>query len=319
MVSIQEVIQVLQNDIHRRGIPYLATIKQVNNNMMVTCPYHKNGQEKSPSCGILLHDKAYNDTIHKAGTVHCFTCGATHTLEEMISHVYGYNDDGAYGKQWLMDNFQILSTEDISFDYEFNITPKEDNSVDYKIFKGYHEYFKTRGINEKVADAFDLGYDSFYNAVVLPLFDKKSNCIMLIKRSIDSKMYLNTKGARKTDSLFGIQMIYKKLPQLIDHNYVYIVEGPFDVLKMWQYGKPAVGILQASVSENQVKLIEKLPFQKIVIATDNDEAGRNVGTKLAQKLKRTKEVYRVSYPMGIKDPGDMSPEQIKNLKLTRWY
>ena len=142
---------------------------------------------------------------------------------------------------------------------------------------------------------------------------------MLIKRSVDSKMYLNTKGARKTDSLFGIQMIYKKLPQLIEHDYVYIVEGPFDVLKMWQYGKPAVGILQASVSENQVKLIEKLPFQKIVIATDNDEAGRNVGTKLTQKLKRTKEVYRVSYPSGIKDPGDMTPEQIKNLKLTRWY
>lgn len=314
MINIKEVIETLQADLRKRGIPYLAKLKHTPNNLMITCPYHKGGQESSPSCGVLYREKAYRDKIHKAGTVHCFTCGETHSLEEMISHVYGYKDNGEYGKEWLLEKFGILSTSEINFNYDFTIK-EEKSGIEYTQFKQYHPYFAQRGISEKVADAFDLGYDEFTDSVVLPLFDKGNKCIMLIKRSIKEHIYMNTSGASKTDSVFGIQMVYKKLSQLSNSPYIFVAEGAFDVIKLWQAGYPAVGILQASISLNQIDLIKKLPFQKVVIATDNDKAGRDVAFKLANLLSQNKEVYLLKYPKGVKDPGEMSDAQLKSLDL----
>jgi DNA primase len=187
--------------------------------------------------------------------------------------------------------------------------------IEYTSFKQYHPYFAERGISEKVAEAFDLGFDEFHNSVVLPLFDRKGKCIMLIKRSITEHVYHNTSGASKTDSLYGIHMIYRKLAQLVNTAYVFVVEGPFDVLKMWQAGYPAVGIMQASISEFQVELIRKLPFSKVVIATDNDEAGRHVAFQLAAKLSEHKEIYMLKYPKGCKDAGDMTEKDLRHLQL----
>lgn len=317
MVDIREVISVLQADLRKNGIHYLAKANRINNNLMVTCPYHKNGMESQPSCGILLHDRG-GTKLHKAGTVHCFTCGETHTLEEMISHVFGKEDRGHFGKEWLLQNFQILSTEDISFDYEFSIEPKKVKEVEYKSFKQYHPYFVKRGISQKVADAFDLGYDEYTKSVTLPLFDKNGKCIMVIRRALDSHTYINTSGSSKTDSLFGINIVYRLLPKLVDKSFLFIVEGPFDVLKMWQNGLPAVGIMQASVSETQMKLIERLPFQKVVIATDNDVAGKDVAKKIAKRLARSKSIFMLKYPHGVKDPGDLTSEQYKRLEVVEY-
>ena len=142
---------------------------------------------------------------------------------------------------------------------------------------------------------------------------------MLIKRAIAEHVYMNTSGASKTDSVYGIHMVYQLLDKLIEEPYIYIVEGPFDVLKMWQNGYPAVGIMQASISENQINLINKLPFQKVVIATDNDDAGKAVAKKLADKLGKTKEVYRLVYPLGVKDPGDIKPQDYRKLEVVEFY
>ena len=184
MVNIFEVVQELQRSLRASNSHYLSKVKRTNGNLMVTCPYHKGGMERSPSCGILLEDRVSHGKINKAGTVHCFTCGETHSLEEMISYVHGREDRGAYGKEWLLEHFNILSVDDIDFDFSFEDEEKPLPNIDYKVFKRYHEYFAKRGISEKVADAFDLGYDEFHDAVVFPLFDRQGNCIMLIKRSI---------------------------------------------------------------------------------------------------------------------------------------
>lgn len=318
MVNVRDIVLTLQSQLHDRGIPYLKDAKQVNNNLMITCPYHKNGREQSPSCGILLNDRNYGGKLYKAGTVHCFTCGATHSLEETISYLLGFEDNGRKGKDWLLTNFSILSTADIVFDMELGL-PTPVQEVPYKKFKQYHSYFKSRGVSDKVADAFDLGFDDATNSVVLPLFDKTGKCIMLIKRSLTEHIYINTSGGHKTSSLFGIQVLYKLLPKLVNNEYVFITEGPFDVLKMWQAGFPAVGIMQASISTTQLDLIKKLPFNKIVIATDNDSAGREVAWKLADALHKVKDVYIMTYPNGVKDPGEMTEDQLREVKLVPYH
>lgn len=37
---------------------------------MCTCPFHANGKEHNPSCGVLLQQKVTKDKTYEAGTVH---------------------------------------------------------------------------------------------------------------------------------------------------------------------------------------------------------------------------------------------------------
>ena len=52
-------------------------------NIAVTCPLHKEGRERHPSCYI--YNKTDGDCEY--GTVHCFTCGYKASLSKMISDV----------------------------------------------------------------------------------------------------------------------------------------------------------------------------------------------------------------------------------------
>lgn len=311
MINIKEIVDFLRNDLTIKGIYYLRHATKTGDNLMVTCPYHKDGRESSPSCGILLHDRASAKKIYPAGTVHCFTCGSTHTLQEMISFVYGHDDKGVFGTEWLLDNFQILNTADIDFTFEYEEVKVHEE--EYKCFKQFHPYFAQRGILPEVAEAFDLGYDEFYDSVVLPLFSKDGKCIMLIRRSVKEKEYRNSYGGDKTSTLYGLSMVYRKLPQLVNSPYLFIVEGAFDAIRLWQMGFPAVAIMQAGISETQMDLIKRTPFQKIVIATDADKPGRDIALKLKYKLRKDKQIFYLKYPSNRKDVGEMTDDEIENM------
>lgn len=310
-MNVINVLQALQGQLRSTGNKHLKDVRVVQENAMITCPYHGNGVEKNPSCGVLLEDKGK----HRAGTVHCFTCGTTTDLEHLVSDVFGINDNGDYGRKWLLENFGILQTKDNIY-----IPAFEDSipTFEYKSYVGYHDYYRKRGVSEELAKAFNLGYDPYNETVVIPVFDKQGKCVMLIRRGTKSKVYMNSAGANKVSTLYGLNNVYNMLGHFVDYPYIFITEGAFDVLRLWQFGYPAVGILQATVSESHINLIKKLPFNKVVIATDNDEAGRRVAGQLAKKLGRDKEIFRVYFPAHAKDIGDFTDEEMEGMKLIRW-
>lgn len=61
----------------KTGKLYLRNIKRTGDNIMITCPFHKDGQERRPSCGIRLTPDEYSSI----GTVHCFTCRRNYEFE----------------------------------------------------------------------------------------------------------------------------------------------------------------------------------------------------------------------------------------------
>lgn len=63
---------------------------------------------------------------------------------------------------------------------------------------------------------------------------------------------------------------------------VWITESEIDALSLISYGVPAVAIMGSHISEDQCRELERSPFRKYVLATDNDEAGR----KGASQIKR---------------------------------
>ena len=58
----------------------LATIQKKGSYISVTCPFHNDGLEKHPSCGIYI-----GDTDADYGAFNCFTCGTKGSFVYFLS------------------------------------------------------------------------------------------------------------------------------------------------------------------------------------------------------------------------------------------
>lgn len=304
------LLQDLKLDLNSRGIELLHTIKPVNDNIMISCPSHKGGQEKKPSCGVLtkqLHDQP-------AGTVHCFTCGYTSSLTSFISYCFGIGDGGLFGNNWIKQKYKTTIQQNRNFSLSLDRTPTytEYITIPDHILDQYaytHDYVKCRGISDKIIELFDIGYDPINNCITFPVKDLMGNVKFIQTRQIDYKMYNIPAGIKKTDFLFGGY-------EVIRGNYkeVWIVESIFNALTCWTYGIPAVALLGTG-GGNQYKLLEQLPARTYVLALDNDTAGREGCKKIINYVKY-KFFKQVLYPdhRDINELGALVQNlQIKNL------
>ena len=66
-------------------------------------------------------------------------------------------------------------------------------------------------------------------------------------------------------------------------------------------------------SEYQIKQLEDLPVRKLILALDNDSAGREATAKLRKRIKN-KLITEVVLPEGRKDVGECTDEEIDNLQ-----
>ena len=80
----------------------------------IYCPFHNNGNEKKPSCGILLQDEVRNGSIYKAGTSHCFTCGFSRDLRSTVAELLKVKHVSIPVKDWIHENVPELDDEAVS-------------------------------------------------------------------------------------------------------------------------------------------------------------------------------------------------------------
>lgn len=303
----------LKTDLALKGINLLGSIKPVNDNIMVSCPSHKGGQEHKPSCGISTKTVHKNGRTYEAGTVHCFTCGYTATLTEFISFCNGIQDGGLYGNNWLKQNYRTTLTESArKFDLTFGKQQKAEEypTVPDSILDSYaytHPYMYQRGLNDDTIMKFDIGYDPKNDAITIPVKDLKGQVKWIQTRNIRYKMYNIPSGIRKTDFLFGA---YEAIAS--GTKEVWIVESAFNAMTLWQLGIAAVGLFGTG-GGRQYELLKKLPNRSYIIALDNDDAGREGTRKLIQKLNKTKLVKTLQYKSSIdtRDINDLGPEVLE--------
>lgn len=320
--SCEEVLTELQRQLAINQIPYLQKTINSGRNIQVQCPYHGNGQERRPSAGIKKDD----------GTFHCFACGEVHTLPEVISYVFGKDDMfGAWGMKWIIKNFATVQVEertDVEIDLERNNITNKNNILDSSIsdksntfvteeeldsYRYYHQYWTSRGITAKwLIELFDLGYDKRTNCITFPVRDIDGNCLFVARRNVETKWFNYPKDVEKP--LYGLYEMKLENVRCDKHTKLYITESMIDCILLWQAGKYAVA-LNGTGSEEQIKMLCKLPIRHYVIATDNDEAGIRARNKLENKLKN-KLITHIEFPKGIKDIGDCTKEQIQN--INKW-
>ena len=148
-------------------------------------------------------------------------------------------------------------------------------------------YLKGRGISEKyLGQLCRLGRG---NAMMMPITNGE-HVVGIKYRTMDKK--LTCESGTQSDFLLNWQNIKEK-------SYLIIVEGEIDLLSSLEAGylntvSLPLGAKNTKCIDNQRSWIEE--FQKIIIATDNDEAGKEAKLEIIKKLNSVRDkIYEISF------------------------
>lgn len=189
-----------------------------------------------------------------------------------------------------------------------------------------------RGISKEMIDLFRLGLTdneefkyrtdigNISHKLTFPILEpkKKPKCIGIAYRGFTNEQpkYVNDTNQDgregqdpnlagvfiKGNNLYGYPIA---LDSIRKNNFVYLVEGYFDVIAMHQSGiTNTVGSMGTALTSNQIQLLSKAT-KNIVLFLDNDFAGTNA------MLKSLKELYSAGLSVAVcRIPGDKDPADL---------
>lgn len=306
LIDLKLIEQIREYIKIKTGKLYFRHIRQTENNLIVTCPFHKGGQENKPSGSIRItaSDKA------SIGLFSCFTCHENMMLSQVIEQLLG----PIYDKDEVEARFGLSVIEAKS---SF-IVPKKEvlfklpdtsfvNQATIKQYKFYHPYLEKRRITKEVASLYDLGFDTYNNQITFPIYNIMHQCIGIGRRSIDKKVYHYPIGMQKP--LYGLYELDKFL------NYVWVVEGPFNLWSLRGWGKQGVALLGTG-TDFQYKQSLEINCNGFVLALDPDEAGRKGTLKLGNYLNQHGRfnIHVALIPEG-KDVNDLTHDEFRNVQV----
>jgi DNA primase len=172
------------------------------------------------------------------------------------------------------------------------------------------QYLESRGINSESIEHFSLGYSDNMDMITVPVHSPDGTPVGVVGRSISDKRFKNSKDLPRSKTMFNIHRAKKIGDRVI------VVESSFDAIRVHQAGFPnVVATLGGHISGDNLGLLNRY-FNTILIMTDADKAGRDLGSSIAYKLSNknilwASHSYGRIYPEGVKDAGDMSDEDIK--------
>lgn len=302
------MLEVLKDDLALHGINRFFQFRLNGQNIQTTCPFHKDGQERKPSFGV-------NGDLNKC---HCFACGWSGGIEDMISQLYGYQDRGKYGKNWLVKHFNSVEVETRPNLMEVLNGNSNNNSsiVDSKHNNEYipeslldsyryiHPYMYKRGLTDEIIEEFDIGYDKSRNCLTFPILDLDGNCVFVATRNVSNKFFTLPKDLEKP-----IYQAYRFTSG--KYKEAWIVESFLNCLTLWKYGIPSMALIGTG-NKHQYDILSKLPVRSYVLAFDPDDAGYKATQRFRRNVKN-KLIKEVVY----KDDRDINDlqEEVKSLEI----
>ena len=319
----QSVLNMLKFDLAQQGVARFHIFRNNGENIQTNCPFHKNGQERNPSFGV-------NGEIDKC---HCFACGWSGTIEEMISELYGYQDEGKFGKKWLIKRFSTVEIETRpnilegfngrrNRNYGFNNNIKLDNDInrfkqhiqgdsppkqyfgeiteeELDKYRYIHPYMYERGLTDEIIERFDIGYDRERKEITFPVRDLEGRCVFIAGRSVERKFFRLPKGLDKP-----VYQAYRFNSG--KYRTAYITESFLNCLTAWKYNQPAMALIGTG-NKYQYDILNNLPAREYILAFDPDEAGRRA-TERFKKNVRNKIIREVQYQEPDKDINDLQED-----------
>lgn len=291
-ISILNSMLDVYEYIEARGV---QVIRDDGAELACYCPFHSNMD--TPAFYI----------NKKTGLWICFnpSCGKTGSIRDLMEF---FGDHGKFVKDYSIDDIEsnLNYYQDHSEDHSWD-EMLETIRIDFPEEAYKAQYLIDRGFSEETLDYFGIGFSESKNRIVIPARDHKHLVVGFIGRSILPDVqpkYLYSKGFPRKRILFNLNNAKR-------HDSCIVVEGSLDAIKVHQAGFPnVVASLGATITKEHIAMLGEY-FDKIIVFSDNDLAGDAMRTAIVSGL-HDKDLRIVEFlDKSLKDPGDMSKDQIK--------
>ncbi len=339
--SVETILYELKRVAGQYGKHIFTDMKETTDHFMVTCPFHKNGQERKPSCGI-----------HKyTGTYHCFTCGESGNIVKLVKDILELNSYRA-AENWLLENFdsnRIIIENDIP-ELVFSLEePKNDeiekpdeityvSEEELKKYRYYHPYMYERKLTDAIIEKFDVGYDNdfklekkdkdgnnilnvkqekmydyFGPCITFPVKDLNGNVVFIARRFINMKRFHYPTHIKKP--IYGLYEVLKDNPKC---DSIVLCESMIDALYfnsiLLKMNLPIQCVALNGVgSSYQYDLLRKSTINTIYLLTDMDSAGMDARNKIKAALNDKIFFIDLYLPKNRKDINDCTEEEIRSI------
>ena len=266
--------------------------------IVIHCPFHEDRKE---SCAINLDKGAWI----------CFAGCGQGGLKSFLHKISG--------KSWEEINLEVGSQIDTNSleinplffgDEEKEVSkdlPYQKPEVILDVPDGHWIY--KRGFTKDTISKWDCKTNNFLDFMI-PAKNQSQEIIGWITRRTQAvPKYLFSKGFSKSKTLFGIN-------KLKDVETLYIVEGALDCMWLSQQGYSAVALLGASLSKKQIELLSALRATELVLALDNDEAGKKGMEKATLDMGNRFLISYLNIPKKYKDLQEITDLDILHSVLT---
>lgn len=289
----------MSNEIqHVKKLVELGIIKNYkikNDQLTCCCPFH---EEETPSFGLNL----------KTGMYNCFSakCGAKGrnflSFFQKIDEKYGINFVTKNLNKIKLINEELQNISIIEKEKKVN------TKINELIFKKFPDppgtYMEERIQRKEIRELFEIKFNREKNQYLIPIRNEKGELVSWIIRQFVMPKYKKRANFETSEVLFG-------LDKLENTGKGIVTEGPMDVIKTYDNGLTnCVALLGAFMSEKQEKLICKY-FNELIVATDNDVAGKKCTEDIIKRLKGKIKLYKFKWISGKKDLGELTQEELK--------
>jgi DNA primase len=185
-----------------------------------------------------------------------------------------------------------------------------------------HPYFMERGLTSETVAEFGLGFCAkgvMSGRIAIPIHNTAGELVGYAGRwpgepPDERPKYRLPDGFKKASEIYRLGQAMK---QPFEQPLI-IVEGFFDVMKLWQLGIcKAVALMGSSMSAAQEELIAKfvLPYSTAIVMFDEDAAGRAGREEVVRRLAKRMFVRVIVFEKEDFQPEHLTVEQAKALQL----
>lgn len=264
---------------------------EAKDNWKGLCPFH---DENTPSFFVHREEHLGN----------CFGCGVCGYIDVLLSKYLNISVQEA--RKMLDINVIERASKERSQEPKAPETFPESWLAPWP--QKAHKSILSRGVSIDLLKEVGARFDQSTKRQVFPHRNLEGSLIGAAGRSTDGrdpKWYFYWSYSRG-------RCLYQPFGRTSDK--LLIVEGIFDVLKIKDLGIDSVDIaatLGTQPGKGQIKQIKE--YNQVLIGFDSDSAGQEASYKLYDALKKSCVVKFISWPLGVKDAGEInSREEIES-------
>ena len=280
------------------------------------CPFHKGGQEKSPSMYVYVGPPKKGKA---PGTTFCHTCDRGWSLRGLLKDL-GVTTGSMPELELLLEEVgPVRESVDKGIEFEFSVLPEQILGV----FSYVPKQMLRWGFDPPLIRRHEIGFDRDRKRIIFPIRNHEGDLVGLSGRTVRGevpryKIYKKELWEvqhgfelKKGQVVWGLDKLYRDYMDGVIDKPLVVCEGFKACLWVQQAGfAESVALLGSYLTKAQRYLLERTTTE-VILFLDNDEAGRN-GTKKIIEMDPGFYTRIAKYPTDEPiSPDDLTIEQVK--------